>query len=1279
MGYAGPQAKTCVFDMQKLQAIARVTVICLGTSALTAPSFAANFSVGGGTITTTQADNSTDSTVTGGPFALQPNTVGPDDVVTITGVSITNTSGAPSGRALDIGQTLSSSGSYSVFLHGSTLAAKAGSGEAAFIESSAGGNISFDSAGGASNVISGPIGINLNGDGGNVSIRTGADTVTTSGTTGEILYATTTGTGTIAIDTAGATLTSSGIYGISAETGGSGAITIGGLNGGMASTLTVNNGYGIYVFQPHNDVNVAVASSGTVTAATGVYLTGDTVTVNNAGSITASGTGSMGKALDFSGMDNLGTLMLTNSGTLQSTAGNAVQLGGVNVGVVNTGSILAMASGARALDMSPPSLLNNGPLTYSLVNGSATSSSALIQSDDDAVRINSVSGMSASAPHTIVLDNFGTIRSSNGQAIDFDKAPNAVLATVITNEATGIIRADNSDAIRPGGATVNNYGQIIAANTSGSGYASGNDGIDFSAAAYVTSGNKVNNFAGGTITGARNGITFLSVSTVNNDGTITGLDGSGVFLGIPPGGSGSGYFASIVNTGTITGNAVSADGDAIHSDYRANITNSGTVRAIGLANPASGQLTEAAVMSAGFLYNNAGGLIVSDQRAVTVDATSEGSNGYPTTIDNAGTITGGNGEAIVVTSLLANTLINRATGVINGNVVMGSGSDTVTLYAGSQLNGVVDGGAGNDTLNLTGSGTGTLPGAVSNFETLNVQGGNWTLSGVGGYATAVSVSGGATLNVTGTMTAPALTVASDATLSGTGKVGNTSIANGGILAPGSSGIGTLTVNGNLSMASGSVLSADISPSASDTVAVSGTSSIDGVLTANAAGGTYAAGQRYTLISAAGGISGTFASFTTPGLPGYVKGRLTYDANNAYLVLDANALTPLLPSGATGNQNNVAKGIDNAISGGAVLNGSFNALFGLSGSALANALDQISGRNAPNTATAIGQSFFSFLNGMQGQGAFASGETASAENFAPGSSYAGTDAPRRAQLAPGALRIWGTVYGGHAGISADAIGGSASLSASNVGFAAGAETALPGDLLVGGSVGIGEQNFASGNGSGDSRDVMLGLYGRKEIGKGYLAAAIGYGWHDISTTRVVTVSGTDILGGKFNANSFGGRMEAGYHVPLNSRYILSPFAAFAGDSFDSPSYAEGAVSGSSAFALSYAANTVGQAHTELGTHLARLFALGDGMAISADARLAWAHELEDAPFATATFQGLAASTYRILGVRGATDTALLGLDLQARRESGLAYGLRMESQIGSGTTVLEGMGTLAWHW
>jgi uncharacterized protein with beta-barrel porin domain len=111
-----------------------------------------------------------------------------------------------------------------------------------------------------------------------------------------------------------------------------------------------------------------------------------------------------------------------------------------------------------------------------------------------------------------------------------------------------------------------------------------------------------------------------------------------------------------------------------------------------------------------------------------------------------------------------------------------------------------------------------------------------------------------------------------ATLGGSGTVGATVIQSGGILAPGNS-IGTLTVDGDLVFEAGSVFTVEVDPqgTASDKVKVTGTETLGGSVVHVGAGGNYKPFSSYRILSAAGGLDGTFGAvstdfaFLTPGL------------------------------------------------------------------------------------------------------------------------------------------------------------------------------------------------------------------------------------------------------------------------------------------------------------------------------------------------------------------------------------------------------------------------------
>ena len=167
--------------------------------------------------------------------------------------------------------------------------------------------------------------------------------------------------------------------------------------------------------------------------------------------------------------------------------------------------------------------------------------------------------------------------------------------------------------------------------------------------------------------------------------------------------------------------------------------NDGTITATGHTD---GELAEAVTIGGGTITNL--GTLTSAERAITVDDSNHGNAFAATTIDNEGLIHGGNGEAISITDIFADTITNK--GAIEGSVAMGGGDDTLNDYTGSTFTAGIDGGDGADTFNLLGNGTGTLAHAV-NFELLNVQGGNWTVTDGESFSSGINVAAGAQLAI----------------------------------------------------------------------------------------------------------------------------------------------------------------------------------------------------------------------------------------------------------------------------------------------------------------------------------------------------------------------------------------------------------------------------------------------------------------------------------------------------------------------------------------------------
>jgi hypothetical protein len=242
----------------------------------------------------------------------------------------------------------------------------------------------------------------------------------------------------------------------------------------------------------------------------------------------------------------------------------------------------------------------------------------------------------------------------------------------------------------------------------------------------------------------------------------------------------------------------------------------------------------------------------------------------------AGTLTGfetlateGTG-ALTLTGTQAYNQVNAATdltiasgsSLTAGQVAFTGGNQRFTI-AGT-FAGAVDGGAGTDTIALSG-GTAAAPVAftnVANVEALAMTGGYATVSGNASFG-AVDMTSGRLVGLAGsTMAATQFLVRQGATFGSAGTVnGNVTVA--GILSPGASP-GTMTVNGNVTLNSGSLSYFELTPTVSDKLIVNGGLTIGSGSTLQiVSSGALRPGTSYDLIVASGGITGSYASILKP--------------------------------------------------------------------------------------------------------------------------------------------------------------------------------------------------------------------------------------------------------------------------------------------------------------------------------------------------------------------------------------------------------------------------------
>ena len=163
---------------------------------------------------------------------------------------------------------------------------------------------------------------------------------------------------------------------------------------------------------------------------------------------------------------------------------------------------------------------------------------------------------------------------------------------------------------------------------------------------------------------------------------------------------------------------------------------------------------------------------------------------------------------------------------------------------------------------------------------------------------------GGAINVNGTLNTSEMFMASGI-LSGSGTINPTYLTVlKGAIAPGGSGIGTLTVKGNLIMSSAAGLLIDVSSKGADQLKIVGDGSQAGIfdfggsLLINRAPGVSTAryGDNFVIALADGGIQGAFGS--AGAYTGVLKPTLAYGAGQVSMTLDAGSLASMVGSDKT---------------------------------------------------------------------------------------------------------------------------------------------------------------------------------------------------------------------------------------------------------------------------------------------------------------------------------------------------------------------------------------------
>jgi fibronectin-binding autotransporter adhesin len=1034
----------------------------------------------------------------------------------------------------------------------------------------------------------------------------------------------------------------------------SGVVANGGLDISQTSGATIASLSGSGIVQlGGNSLTIATGASTATNTFSGVIQQGTGAT----GSVTITGTGTeifsgtsiytgtttiTGATLGLTLLNSLSTSTIVDNGTLDiSNATNNLS----NIVTVNITSL----SGAGAVTLGSNTLvLTNAADTFSGVI-SGPGDLTISGGTETLTGANSFTGITTIASGaTLVISGTGAL----SQATVTDSGTLNIAAATVSPTFASL---SGSGAVTLG---ANNITLLGPSDTSG-----------------LTT---IPNDFGGTISGTGGLIVNGGTQILSGTNTYTGGTSiaSGATLQMGDGGTG----------GTIVGNI--ADAGTLAFNYSSPTTFSGTITGAGGVN----QLGGTAVLTATNTYSGgttitAGTLQVGNGAtagSITGDVTDNGTLAFDRsdTVTYTGAISGRGGVAQVGTGTLVLSGVSTYTGATTiasgGTVQLATGNSlatssniadnglfdvsTTTSPQISSLSGTGRVSLGAQTLSIT-NGAGSFSGVIAGTGGVSVSGGTQTLAGTNTYSGATAINGG-TLSVTGSVTSSSgVAVNSGGTLSGTGTVSNVAVASGGTLAPGSGGSGTLNVNGGVSFAGGSDFLINTSSTGSSSLAASGSASLGGSLSVVSTNGTYSLGQKLTVLTAAGGVSG---SFTAAGVPNSASGAqfaslISQDANDVFVTVNLSKLSPALPSGSTLNQTNAIAGVDAGIAHGGTLPQAFENLGNVTSSALATDAQQMAGELGADVAQVGNTLFNPFQDAVFDH-------LADVGNQPRGVRHAAL------QSGPDA---WFALLAGSNVVGQDAAAGAQKFSSSAVGFAGGADWRLNPNLVLGGALSLGSTHFHVGGdmGAGKATAYQFALYGLAQYTPriyGAFMAAIGA--DSINTTRTVNATETDALSASPNSKVFDGRYETG----INLNWI-KPYVALEDRLLQSSGYNETGASGANSFALSYGSHTVNMPDVEIGFRNSGDLPLTRNWVLHLTDGLAFEHAANGSFDVQAAYAALPGSSFTTYGAQPGKNLAKLSLGAEFKSRYGLTAGLTFDDAVSSRSQSYNGVLSLGYGW
>ena len=535
------------------------------------------------------------------------------------------------------------------------------------------------------------------------------------------------------------------------------------------------------------------------------------------------------------------------------------------------------------------------------------------------------------------------------------------------------------------------------------------------------------------------------------------------------------------------------------------------------------------------------------------------------------------------------------------------------------------------------------------------------------------------LNITngGIVEAGAVLIWPSGTLTGDGTV-VASVINTGAIKPGNS-IGTLTIDGDLTMESGSIYEVEVDNSGnSDLLSVTDDVDIVGGTVQPVSTEAITGSQQYTIIEA-NDVSGTFDTIDTSlfrtGL--FPDVSLNYEPDSVLLQIDATRFDdPSILQ--TDNQRSLGRALQQIADGGG--NSITTALQGLeTNDQVRGAYDQLSGQTRPQLAsvTAAGASRFmgtvsdrlNYANEDLSYYGFGSGPLlAMAEADKTGGDASMFDTYPFFDLGNGTTNFgdqkwgfWGRGYGVFG--DRDTAGGVAGYDYTVYGTTLGLDYQITEYSLLGITAGYSYSDVDSSLAGSDSdiSNTHIGIYGNKNTDNWHFDAIFTYSFLEYETERTVRLVG-ERLEGDFDGQGISGYLEARYDWRDLNSWLLQPLVSFQLSYLDLDSYTESGGTSS----LGYDDQSYSSYKGSLGIKVTKeLFKRDDDRSAHIQLRGRWVHEFgDDNSSVDAHFASDPGVVFKVSDEDVARDSAVLGAgfhaDLSRRTRLLLGYDAQLNN-------------------